>query len=110
MISSNEKHSDTRHRISKTQLLEIQKELENYKLQEYPELGQNRLYTRERTRDKANRTSQSKDRENQLKHIRGGSVVKAKLLTRMVKRYNKRTLFMPKLVYRIRRILAKTRL
>ena len=68
MISSNEKHSDTRHRISKTQLLEIQKELENYKLQEYPELGQNRLYTRERTRDKANRTSQSKDRENQLKH------------------------------------------
>jgi len=40
------------------------------------------------------------------KHIRGGSVVKAKLLTRMVKRYNKRTLFMPKLVYRIRRMLA----
>lgn len=68
MISSNEKHADTRHRISKTQLLEIQKELENYKLQEYLELGQNRLYTRERTRDKANRTSQSKDRENQSKH------------------------------------------
>jgi hypothetical protein len=40
------------------------------------------------------------------KHIRGGSVVKAKLVTRMVKRYNKRTLFMPKLVYRIRRMLA----
>jgi type IV conjugative transfer system coupling protein TraD len=40
------------------------------------------------------------------KHIRGGSVVKAKLLTRMVKRYNKRTLFMPKLVYRIRRMFT----
>ena len=40
------------------------------------------------------------------KHIRGGSVVKPKLLTRMVKKYNKRILFMPKLIYRIRRMLV----
>ena len=40
------------------------------------------------------------------KHIRGGSVVKPKLLIRMVKRYNKRTLFISKLVYRTRRTLT----
>lgn len=40
------------------------------------------------------------------KHIMGGSVVKPKILIRMVKKYNKRTLLMPKLVYRIRRMLA----
>jgi hypothetical protein len=40
------------------------------------------------------------------KHIRGGSIVKPKILIRMVKKYNKRILFMPKLIYRIRRILV----
>ena len=40
------------------------------------------------------------------KHIRGGSIVKPKILIRMVKRYNKRILFMPKLAYRIRRLLV----
>ncbi len=40
------------------------------------------------------------------KHIRGGSVIKPKLLTRIVKKHNKRILFMPRLAYKTRRILV----
>jgi type IV conjugative transfer system coupling protein TraD len=43
---------------------------------------------------------------NQSKHIRGGNIVKPRLLRKLVRRYNRRVLFIPRLVYRIRRILT----
>ncbi len=69
MISSNPKNESKRHRLSKPQLKEIQKELELYKQQEFPELGQELIYTKEREIEEPNyQSSKSKDQEYQLKH------------------------------------------
>ena len=67
MISSNPKYSDRRHRINKGQLKEIQQELELYKIKEYPELGQELIYTKER-KPTMYRSSISKDREYRQQH------------------------------------------
>ena len=69
MISSNPKNEPSRHRLSKLQLKEIQKELELYKQQEFPELGRELIYTKEREIEAPNyQSSKSKDQEYQLKH------------------------------------------
>ena len=43
---------------------------------------------------------------NQSTHLRGGNIVKPKILRNLIKRYNRRTLFLPRLVYKIRRLLV----
>lgn len=67
MISSNEALSPQRQRLSKAEFSKIQKELESYKLEKFPELEDKTLYNKELTKNKAIK-SKSKDRENQLKH------------------------------------------
>jgi len=42
----------------------------------------------------------------QAKHIRGGDIATAKQLTKLVKNYNKKTLFIPNLIYKTRRSLV----
>jgi hypothetical protein len=68
MISSNPKHEPNRLRHSKEDFSKIQKELENYKIEQFPELGNEKLYTRERTKQKTYQNAQAKDREAYLKH------------------------------------------
>ena len=69
MISSNPKNEPNRHRLSKLQLKEIQQALELYKQQNFPELGQELIYTKEREIEEPNyQSSKSKDQEYQLKH------------------------------------------
>jgi hypothetical protein len=67
MISSNEKHSSQRQRLPKEQFAQLQKDLENYKQQNFPELEDKVLYNKERTKNRY-QSSKSKDREYQLKH------------------------------------------
>ena len=67
MISSNEKQADKRYRLEKSDLARIQKEMEIYKQERFPELEDKVLYNKERTKNKY-QSSQSKDRENQFKH------------------------------------------
>lgn len=70
MISSNEKNSNKRQRLSKTHFAQLQKDLESYKHERFPELEDRVLYNKERTKNRY-QSSQSKDRENQLKHRSG---------------------------------------
>ena len=63
MISSNEINSPQRQRLSKQEFNQIQKEIEAYKLEKFPELQDKILYNKELTRNKT-QTSKSKDREN----------------------------------------------
>ena len=67
MISSNEVGSPQRQRLSKLEFSKIQKELESYKLEKFPELTDKTLYNKDLTKSKAIK-SKSKDRETQLKH------------------------------------------
>jgi hypothetical protein len=67
MISSNEVGSPQRQRLSKAEFSKIQKELESYKLEKFPELTDKTLYNKDLTKNKAVK-SKSKDRESQLKH------------------------------------------
>ena len=65
MISSNEKYSEKRKRLSKREYGEIQKELEEYRLEKYPELETERLFDQERKRKL--QSSKSADREYRQK-------------------------------------------
>ncbi len=67
MISSNDVGSPQRQRLSKAEFSKIQKELESYKLEKFPELQDKTLYNKDLTKNKAIK-SKSKDRESQLKH------------------------------------------
>lgn len=67
MISSNEINSPKRQRLSKAQFNQIQKEIEIYKLEKFPELQDKTLYNKDLTKNKVIK-SKSKDRENQFKH------------------------------------------
>ena len=58
MISSNEKNSDKRQRLSKQQLYQIQQEVENYKQEKYPELKDKPLYNQPRYKTKVKVTDQ----------------------------------------------------
>lgn len=60
MISSNAVGSRTRSRLSKAQFSEIQKDLEQYQCQKYPELGQDRYYGQDRE------PTQRRTREDQM--------------------------------------------
>lgn len=62
-ISANELGEKKRVRLSKAQLLQIQKNLENYVLSNYPELKQSKIYTKEKEPQKLKTT----DREQSLK-------------------------------------------
>lgn len=66
MISSNEKFSDRRYRLEKEQYAQCQRDIENYAYEKFPELGDRRLYNKERTKNKYE-ASKSKDKENSLK-------------------------------------------
>lgn len=67
MISSNEINSDTRQRLSKEQFNQIQKEIESYKIEKFPELKDKILYNKEKVRNKY-QSAKSKDQEEQFKH------------------------------------------
>ena len=67
MISSNELNSPQRQRLTKEQFKNIQKELETYKLEKFPELKDKTIYNKDLTKNPAIK-SKSKDREHQLKH------------------------------------------
>jgi hypothetical protein len=67
MISSNELNSPQRQRLSKEEFSRIQKEIESYKLEKFPELQDKILYNKELTKNKYQK-SKSKDQENQYKH------------------------------------------
>jgi hypothetical protein len=70
MISSNDVGSPQRQRLSKAEFSKIQKELESYKLEKFPELTDRTLYNKDLIKNKAIK-SKSKDRESQLKHRTG---------------------------------------
>jgi len=67
MISSNAINSPKRQRLSKAQFNQIQKEIEIYKLEKFPELQDKTLCNKDLTKNKVIK-SKSKDRENQFKH------------------------------------------
>jgi len=52
MISANELYSSKRFRLSKKEFSSIQKELEAYKLEKYPDLGDRKLYNQEIKKEK----------------------------------------------------------
>ncbi len=62
-ISANELGEKKRVRLSKAQFAQIQKNLENYVLTNYPELNQSKIYTKEKEPQKLKTT----DREQSLK-------------------------------------------
>lgn len=68
MISSNGKDSDKRQRLNKAEFSNIQKEMELYKNQKFPELTQELIYTKEREIEQTYQSSTSRDREYQQKH------------------------------------------
>jgi len=55
MISANELYSSKRVRFSKKDFNKIQKELENYLLNNYPELNSKKIYTKENKEKKSNK-------------------------------------------------------
>lgn len=67
MISSNEILNPKRTRLSKERYANIQRDIEKYKEEKYPFLADKKLYNKERVKNKY-QSSQSKDRENKLKH------------------------------------------
>ena len=69
MISSNEIDGDRRIRLEKKEFLAIQKRLENYKNQKYPELEKSFIYHKEKD------ISKSKQNEQELKN-RGAKSIK----------------------------------
>lgn len=69
MISSNAVRSDKRVRMSKSQFAEIQRGLERYKLERFPELGSLRIYNRDRALERtapSSRKSSVRDILNDL--------------------------------------------
>ena len=67
-ISANDARGKTRRWLSKASLARIQREVEAYKLEHYPELGQRRLYARDaRERDAARTEPRITTREGALK-------------------------------------------
>ena len=67
MISSNEINSDKRERLSKEEFSRIQKEIESYKIEKFPELDDKILYNKEKTKNKY-QSAKSKDQEAQFTH------------------------------------------
>ena len=65
MISSNKKYSRERNFLYKKEFCEIQREIEQYRLEKYPELETARLFTQERKRSL--QSSKSRDREYRQK-------------------------------------------
>lgn len=55
-ISSNEIGQERRKRLTKKQFAQIQEELEAYQLEQYPELGDRRVYTQEKPPERIKRT------------------------------------------------------
>ena len=84
MISSNEALSPQRQRLSKAEFSKIQKELESYKLEKFPELTDKILYNKDLTKNKAVK-SKSKDHENQLKH-RTGQESRAEIVQKQIEK------------------------
>ncbi|MFB0965589.1 MAG: relaxase/mobilization nuclease domain-containing protein [Patescibacteria group bacterium] len=66
-ISSNELGKQNRVRLSKREFAEVQKEVEAIVLERYPELGQERIYTKDRTKERVKTAS----REQQFKERTG---------------------------------------
>lgn len=58
VISANTVGSRQRHRLSKKQFTDIQREVERYRLDRYPELGRDPIYTKERAREGKQRSSE----------------------------------------------------
>ena len=81
-ISANEAGDSRRFRLSKESFSGIQKRLEGYIQERYPELAQRTIYN-SRARDHARETLKTSSREQNMNHARGKTSAKAALKTHM---------------------------